>query len=370
MATAYHHSPHLSVFNIRLLHTNFPISSFTTSKNLLFGLPLLLFPSNCISIIFLPTYSWSLLMTCPYHLSLPSLIFIPNRSILTVLLMCSFLILSFLVTPIANLSIFISATSISSTCFFVTATVSSPYTIAGLTTKLCTFPFTLAGNLLSQITPDTLLHPFHPARTLFFTFLSQPPLSCTVHPKYLNSFTLGTFTSSIFTVSSSFLPFMHRYSVFDLFTFIPLLSNAYIRDSNLRSTSSLVSSQITISSANSIVHGGSLLTSSVSLSIITANRNRLNADPWCSSTLTLKLSVFLLHTSLLFRFPHTYPVLVLHTFPLFRIFSYSTTALPVEPCRKLSLGPRIHNVALFNLPCTFPSTFLKQTWHRWFFFLA
>ena len=30
-------------------------------------------------------------MTCPYHLSLPSLIFIPNCSTLTVLLMCSFL---------------------------------------------------------------------------------------------------------------------------------------------------------------------------------------------------------------------------------------------------------------------------------------
>ena len=106
-------------------------------------------------------------MTCSYHLSLPSLIFIPNCSTLTVLLMCSFLILSFLVTPITNLNIFISATSISSTCFFVTATVSNPYTIAGLTIELYTFPFTLAGNLLSQITPDTLLHPFHPACNQF-----------------------------------------------------------------------------------------------------------------------------------------------------------------------------------------------------------
>ena len=137
-------------------------------------------------------------MTCPYHLSLPSIIYILNRSTLTVLLMCLFLILSFLVSPIANLSIFISATSISSTCFFVTATVSSPYTIAGLTTELYTFPFILAGNLLLQITPDTFLHPFHPACTLFFTSLSQSPLSCTVDPKYLNSITLGTFVSSIF----------------------------------------------------------------------------------------------------------------------------------------------------------------------------
>ena len=123
VATAYH--PNCPVFNVRLLCTNFPISSFTKFKNLLFGFPLFLFPGNSVSMIFLPTYSWSLLMTCPYHLSLLSLIFIPNRSTLTVLLMYSFLILSFLVTPIENLSIFISATSISFTCFFVTATVSS-----------------------------------------------------------------------------------------------------------------------------------------------------------------------------------------------------------------------------------------------------
>ena len=35
------------------------ISSLTTSKNLLFGLPIFLFPGNSISIIFLHTYSWS-----------------------------------------------------------------------------------------------------------------------------------------------------------------------------------------------------------------------------------------------------------------------------------------------------------------------
>ena len=212
VATAYHHSPHLPVFNVRLLHTNFPISSFKTSKNLLFGLPLFLFPGNSKSIIiFFPTLSWSLLMKYPYHLSLPSLIFIPNRSTLTVLLMYSFLILFFLVTPIVNLNIFISATSISSTCFFVTATVSSQYTIASLTTELYTFAFTLADKLLSQITSNAFLHLFHPACTLFFISISQLPFSCTVDPKYLNSFILGTFVFSIFTASSSFSPFMPRY---------------------------------------------------------------------------------------------------------------------------------------------------------------
>ena len=137
-------------------------------------------------------------------------------------------------------------------------TVSSPYTIAGLITELYTFLFTLAD------IPDTFLHPFHPAYFFFFISLSQPPLSFTVDSKYLNSFTLGTFVSSIFTVSLSFPPFMHRYSVFELLTFISLLSNAHLQDSSLRSTCFLVSSQITILSASNIVHGGSFLTSSVS----------------------------------------------------------------------------------------------------------
>ena len=166
--------------------------------------------------------------------------------------MYSFIILSFLVTPIANLNIFISVTFISSTCLFVTAIISSPSNIAGLTTKLYTFSFTLAGNLLSQITSNTFLYLFHPACTLFFISFSQLPLSRTVDPKYINYFTLGTFVSSIFTVLLSFPPSMHRYSVFDLLTFIPFLSNAYLQDSSLHSTP-LVSSQITIPSANSIV---------------------------------------------------------------------------------------------------------------------
>ena len=119
-----------------------------------------------------------------------------------------------------------------------------------------------------------------------------------------------------------------------------------------------------------MVHGGSLLTSSVCLFIITANKNGLNDDPWCSPTLTLKLSVVPTAHLTTVLFPHAYPVHVAHTFTLFLIFSYSIKALPVEPCRKLSLGPQIHNVALFDLPCTFPSTLLRQTWHRWFPFLV
>ena len=155
-------------------------------------------------------------MTFPYHLSLTSFIFIPNRSTLTVTLMYSFLILSFPVTHIPNLNIFISATSISSTCFFVTAIISSPYIIGGLTTELYTIRFTLAGNLLSQITPNTFLHPFHSACTLF-TSLLQLPFSCAVDPKYLNSFTLGTFCP----LSLLFLyHFLHLCTDIQFFTYL------------------------------------------------------------------------------------------------------------------------------------------------------
>ena len=73
-----------------------PISSFTTSRSLLFGFSFFLLHHS---------FFYKLLVS-PHDMSippqLPSLIIIPNRSILTVPLMYSFLILSFLVTLIAN----------------------------------------------------------------------------------------------------------------------------------------------------------------------------------------------------------------------------------------------------------------------------
>ncbi|XP_068178365.1 uncharacterized protein [Antennarius striatus] len=59
----------------------------------------------------LPTFSLSVLWTCPNHLSLASLTLFPKPLTCAVPLMYSFLILSILVTPKENLSIFISATS-------------------------------------------------------------------------------------------------------------------------------------------------------------------------------------------------------------------------------------------------------------------
>ena len=106
------------------------------------GLPRFLFPGSSIISILLPIYPSSFLRRCPYHLNLASRVFSPNHPTCAVPLMYSFLILSILVTPNENRNIFNSATSISASCLFDSATVSNPYNIAGLTATLYTFPLT------------------------------------------------------------------------------------------------------------------------------------------------------------------------------------------------------------------------------------
>ena len=96
-------------------------------------------------------------------------------------------------------------------CLFVSATVSNPYNIAGLTAY--TSPFTLDGTRQSQTTPDILLHPIHPACSLFFTSLPHSPLLCTDWPSHLKSSTFATSSPCIFTVPLTCLSFTHIYSV-------------------------------------------------------------------------------------------------------------------------------------------------------------
>ena len=119
------------------------------SNHLRFGLPLFLFSGTSIAITLLPTYSSSLLNTCPYHLNLLSCTLLDISPTFVVNLILSFLILSSLVTPL------IPAKSNFFSCAFFTAHVSAPYTIAGLTTVLYTFPLTLKLILRSGRIPDT-----------------------------------------------------------------------------------------------------------------------------------------------------------------------------------------------------------------------
>ena len=126
------------------------------------GLPLFLLPGSSIPSTFSPRYPISLLCTCPNHLSLS----LPNFGTELSHLccppnICSFLILPITVTPNKNLRIFNSAAFKSASCLLAITTISSPCNIAGLTTVFLTFPFVFADIPLSQITPDTLLHPLH-----------------------------------------------------------------------------------------------------------------------------------------------------------------------------------------------------------------
>ena len=121
------------------------------SNNLRFGLPLLPFPGTFIPITLLPTYSSSLLNTCPYHFNLLSCTFLDISPTFVVPLILSFLILSSLAIPLIHLNILISATSNFFSCAFFAVQVSAPYIIAGLTTVLYTFPLTLKLILRSII---------------------------------------------------------------------------------------------------------------------------------------------------------------------------------------------------------------------------
>ena len=93
-------------------------------------------------------------MPIPLQPTFPFFAFPP---IFAVLLILSFLIiLSSFVTLHIHRSILISATSNFSPCAFFNAHVSAPYTSAGITTVLYTFPLICTFILLSHNTPDTL----------------------------------------------------------------------------------------------------------------------------------------------------------------------------------------------------------------------
>ena len=84
---------HLARSCMSSLDNSFSDKSFPmVSINLRFGLPLLLFPGTSIPITLLPTYSSSLLNTCPYHFNLLSCTFLDISPTVVVPLIISFLI--------------------------------------------------------------------------------------------------------------------------------------------------------------------------------------------------------------------------------------------------------------------------------------
>ena len=102
------------------------------SFHLFFGRSLFLFPGISAFNTFLSMCSPSLLITCPYQINLLSVIFLEACATLVVPRMCSFLILSFRVTPHIHRSILISVTSLRFSCLFVVAHVSAPSRLSKL----------------------------------------------------------------------------------------------------------------------------------------------------------------------------------------------------------------------------------------------
>ena len=183
------------------------------SCHLLFGLLLLLLLPTTRFLILLPTYDSSLLIMWPNHLNLVSRNFCPSSTTPVLLLTSSFLILSFLVFPVENLNIFISATSILFSCVLVTPTVSIPYSNAGLTITLYNLPFNFYVTFLSHIAPVIFFHAPQPACTLFITSFSDHSSACSVDPRYLNCLTLFTSSPCTCIVIASSCSFQHKYAI-------------------------------------------------------------------------------------------------------------------------------------------------------------
>ena len=100
------------------------------------------------------------------------------------------------------------------------------------------------------MTPVVSLHLFHDSRTLFLQSASVPPSDAKMEPRYLNLVVHGISSSPSFTASFVFEGGM--YSVFCRLTFSPCLSKTSLHLSSWHSALSLVSSQMTKSSAKSI----------------------------------------------------------------------------------------------------------------------
>lgn len=172
---------------------------------------------------------------------------------------------------------------------------------------------------------------FYPMSHRFFSalfnLLSQPSLPlfhtllpCTVDVKYLKSTKFFISTSCNLTVPLGALSFTHMRSV--VLTFISFLSRTYLHLSRFSFTSSLLSLQVTVSSAIVIVHGDSCPNSSVSLS-----QKGLKADCWCQPTFILNSC----HTNSTRHHCHTALLHVYISLTYFSLHSYHTRLPHTKP---------------------------------------
>ena len=118
----------------------FPYLFYTSLSTWFSGFLSISFYGTGASDILLSTCSSSLLLTCPYHFSLFSVIFYVTGSTFADPFACSCLILSFFVIPHICRNIIISFTSSLFSWLLVVDRVSDPYTNAGFSTVLYNRP--------------------------------------------------------------------------------------------------------------------------------------------------------------------------------------------------------------------------------------
>lgn len=142
---------------------------FTTSTNLLWGLPLSHLPSSSTSNTLCPIYQLSLLFKCSIQLKLASLTLSPKCRTRAVYLLFSFLILSW------SFLVKISASSAlpppAQPPLSLLVLASPNHTSQQVSLLSCKHSLDLLLHLLLQIIPHTPLRSLHPTCTRFFTSL-------------------------------------------------------------------------------------------------------------------------------------------------------------------------------------------------------
>ena len=143
-----------------------------------------------------------ILLTWPYHFSRCSVIVLHSCTTLVVPLMCSFRILSLLVTPHIHICILISFTSSRASCPLVVAQVSAPYNISGLTTVFVNHPLLLHWHppVIQQSTASLPVSTCCTHSVKIYVVIA--PVSSTLAPRYLKRCTRCSSSPRILTGSS------------------------------------------------------------------------------------------------------------------------------------------------------------------------
>ena len=141
--------------------------------------------------------------------------------------------------------------------------------------------------LRSHKTHVALLHFNQVAWILWLTSLLISPSFWIIEPKYLKWLLIAVFLVYLVLryYNLGFPVLLNLYSIYSVLTLLnlkPRDSKFFLYISNSAFTPTLILSTRIISSANNIHHGISSWIVLISPFITMANKNGLNADPWCN----------------------------------------------------------------------------------------